>query len=341
MSSSLVSIRSLLGLSRARSPPFLLHRPPRVFQIPPYLRCQLRLAPHSLLRRNFAATCWVQYVRPTPVVQSGPEPKEQTNVSTSPRERPTIRENIYTIPNLLTASRILACPVLGWSIFHDDFYLATGLLVYAGLSDLLDGFLARRFNMHSVLGSILDPAADKALMTTLTVTLALKSMLPLWLATIIIGRDALLSLSAFYIRYTSLPPPKTWRRYWDFSIPSAEVRPTTISKVCTFSSVCHVGCVLYDFLLLVQHSCAACVDVRHDRRPDWPGISRRVSSRDAGPSCRDYRLEWFFLCILKGRGSGYLGDAQGATASISIFVVTPLHSLPSGFSTEMIIIHNT
>ncbi|KAI6149552.1 CDP-alcohol phosphatidyltransferase-domain-containing protein [Pisolithus tinctorius] len=145
----------------------------------------------------------------------------------------TLREDIYTIPNLLTVSRILACPVLGWSILQDNFYLATGLLVYAGLSDWVDGFLARRFNMRSVLGTILDPAADKTLMTTLTVTLTMKGLLPVSLATIIIGRDVLLSLSAFYIRYSSLPPPKTLARYWDFSIPSAEVRPTTISKFNT------------------------------------------------------------------------------------------------------------
>ncbi|KAI6130164.1 hypothetical protein EV401DRAFT_2054329 [Pisolithus croceorrhizus] len=130
-------------------------------------------------------------------------------------------------------SRILACPVLGWSILQDNFYLATGLLVYAGLSDLVDGFLARRFNMRSVLGTILDPAADKTLMTTLTVTLTMKGLLPVSLAVIIIGRDVLLSLSAFYIRYTSLPPPKTFARYWNFSIPSAEVRPTAISKFNT------------------------------------------------------------------------------------------------------------
>ncbi|KAG1860629.1 CDP-alcohol phosphatidyltransferase-domain-containing protein [Suillus subalutaceus] len=150
---------------------------------------------------------------------------------------PPLRENIYTIPNLLTVSRILSCPVLGWSILHDDFFLATGLLVYAGLSDLADGYLARRFSMHSVLGTILDPAADKTLMTTLTVTLAVKGLLPVSLASIIIGRDVLLSLSAFYIRYTSLPAPKTFARYWDFSIPSAEVRPTTISKYNTFAQL--------------------------------------------------------------------------------------------------------
>lgn len=87
--------------------------------------------------------------------------------------------------------------------------------------------------MASVLGTILDPAADKALMTTLTVTLTMQELIPLPLAVIILGRDVLLSLSAFYIRYATLPHPKTFARYWDFSLPSAEVRPTTISKVNT------------------------------------------------------------------------------------------------------------
>lgn len=48
-----------------------------------------------------------------------------------------LRENIYTLPNLLTASRILACPFLGWSILQNDYHLATTLLVYAGLTDLV------------------------------------------------------------------------------------------------------------------------------------------------------------------------------------------------------------
>lgn len=108
-----------------------------------------------------------------------------------------IRENIYTIPNALTLSRILACPFLAWSIVNGNFAVATGLLAYAGVSDWVrkrvslpqalsstcfckqvDGFLARRYRMRSVLGTILDPAADKALMTTLTVTLTLKGMVP-------------------------------------------------------------------------------------------------------------------------------------------------------------------
>lgn len=55
----------------------------------------------------------------------------------------------------------------------------------------------------------------------------------MWIATLILGRDVSLSIAAFYYRYASLPPPKTISRYWDFSVPSAEVHPTTISKVNT------------------------------------------------------------------------------------------------------------
>ncbi|PAV19682.1 phosphatidyl synthase [Pyrrhoderma noxium] len=162
------------------------------------------------------------------------------------------RENIYTLPNALTLSRILSCPLLGYSILDGNFTLATGILAYAGISDWFDGFLARRFQMRSVLGTILDPAADKALMTTLTVTLALKDMIPIPLAIIILGRDVLLVLTAFYVRYKSLPSPKTFRRYWDLSIPSAEVHPTTISKVNTALQLLLMGVTTVSPLLSFQ-----------------------------------------------------------------------------------------
>lgn len=62
-----------------------------------------------------------------------------------------------------------------------------------------------------------------------------------WLATIILGRDAGLGLAAVYYRWISLPPPKTFARYWDFSLPSAEVHPTTISKYNTFLQLALIG----------------------------------------------------------------------------------------------------
>ena len=126
---------------------------------------------------------------------TSPSPPPPNEPSTG-AQTTTIRENIYTLPNLLTMSRILACPVLGWAVIDGNFTLATSLLAYAGITDLVswsackirrantnrltqvDGFIARRYNQQTVLGTILDPAADKMLMTTLTVTLAMKGLLP-------------------------------------------------------------------------------------------------------------------------------------------------------------------
>lgn len=62
-----------------------------------------------------------------------------------------------------------------------------------------------------------------------------------WLAVIILGRDIGLAISAIYYRWISLPPPKTMARYWDFSLPSAEVKPTEISKINTALQLVLVG----------------------------------------------------------------------------------------------------
>ncbi|KAI1092392.1 hypothetical protein F5B19DRAFT_454521 [Rostrohypoxylon terebratum] len=146
----------------------------------------------------------------------------------------TTHENIYTVPNILTFSRLIAAPFVGYAIVHDAHAWALGLFAYAGVSDLLDGWIARRWKLQTVVGSVVDPMADKMLMTILTVCLAYKGVLPVWLAFIILGRDVGLAISAIYYRWISLPPPKTFTRYWDFSLPSAEVKPTTISKYNTF-----------------------------------------------------------------------------------------------------------
>lgn len=88
------------------------------------------------------------------------------------------RENIYTIPNLLTASRLIAAPFIGYCILHDHHAWALGLFAYAGITDLLDGWIARKWNLGTVVGTVIDPMADKMLMTVLTVALAMKGGLP-------------------------------------------------------------------------------------------------------------------------------------------------------------------
>lgn len=66
----------------------------------------------------------------------------------------------------------------------------------------------------------------------------------MYLATLILGRDASLAVAAIYYRYASLPAPKTFTRYWDFSLPSAEVHPTTVSKYNTFLQLVLIGSTL-------------------------------------------------------------------------------------------------
>ena len=95
----------------------------------PWTGSRVRLTPMSRVFRQFS-TC-----RELRIEHSRPSQKED------PKGKLPIRENIYTLPNLLTVSRILSCPILGWSILNNDFYLATGLLVYAGASDLVSPFV--------------------------------------------------------------------------------------------------------------------------------------------------------------------------------------------------------
>lgn len=90
----------------------------------------------------------------------------------------TPHENIYNIPNFLTATRLVAAPVVGYLVLNGDLKYAVVLFAYAGITDLIDGWMARKYKLQTVVGSVIDPMADKALMTILTVTLAMKGLLP-------------------------------------------------------------------------------------------------------------------------------------------------------------------
>ena len=93
-------------------------------------------------------------------------------------KKPERHENIYTIPNILTVSRIIATPMIAYLILHQMPYLATGLLFTAGLTDVIDGWIARRYQLKSVVGTVIDPMADKFLMITLTGALAYTGAMP-------------------------------------------------------------------------------------------------------------------------------------------------------------------
>jgi cardiolipin synthase (CMP-forming) len=96
------------------------------------------------------------------------------------------------IPNTLTLLRILLVPVVIWAIAQGDYTLAFMLFVIAGVTDALDGFIAKRFNMRTELGAYLDPLADKLLIMSIYTSLAMTNALPVWLALLVFSRDVLI-----------------------------------------------------------------------------------------------------------------------------------------------------
>eukprot|EP00794_Sanderia_malayensis_P019887 gene19887-21828_t len=143
-------------------------------------------------------------------------------------------ENIFTIPNVLSLMRIGLSPVIGYCVLQSEYTTALVLLGIAGVSDLLDGFIARSFkNQSTVFGSMLDPVADKVLMSIMTISLTYANLLPVQLCTLIIGRDVGLILAVAYLRYKTLPEPLTFSRYFDLNMPTVQMKPTQISKYNT------------------------------------------------------------------------------------------------------------
>lgn len=169
----------------------------------------------------------------------------------SPKSRTTKKfENIYTIPNALTVTRLISAPVVGYLLVAQKPYLAMSAFIYSCLTDFIDGYIARKYNMKSVIGSILDPMADKLLMTVCTACLTYTHDMPTYLGSFIIGRDVMLSIMAFYYRYITLPSPKTFRRYFDLSLPSASVHPNMLSKVNTALQMVYIGTLVVKPYLL-------------------------------------------------------------------------------------------
>lgn len=143
-------------------------------------------------------------------------------------------ENVLTIPNVLTVSRIVMCPLLAYLVVQHDYSTAFFLFSVAGATDLLDGWIARTFpSQSSLAGSFLDPMADKILISTLFLSLTYSSLIPLPLTALIIARDIGLIGAGFYVRFVSLTPPRTVRRYFDVTLQSAQLAPMKISKYNT------------------------------------------------------------------------------------------------------------
>lgn len=104
------------------------------------------------------------------------------------------------LPNVLTVTRIVAVIPLVGLMWTGHYWGALAVAMVAGVSDMLDGQLARRFGWQSQFGGWADPAADKILMSASYVTLALMGVLPVWLAALVIFRDAIIAGGALLYR---------------------------------------------------------------------------------------------------------------------------------------------
>lgn len=160
--------------------------------------------------------------------------------TSTPASGPTSK--VWTIPNILTFTRIGATPFIGYFIGVGHVKYALILFVYSCLTDFVDGFIARRFNMQSEMGSILDPFADKFLMATCTVALAYSHTMPLWIAGLIFGRDLMLSLISFHQRYKCLSPPVTTKKFIDIAgTPTHTVHPSLLGKINTALQMVYIA----------------------------------------------------------------------------------------------------
>lgn len=120
---------------------------------------------------------------------------------------------IITLPNLLTIVRMALIPVFVSLLFYQKFLLALGVFLVAGITDGLDGLLARRFHQQSPLGRILDPIADKMMLVTSFVVLSMRGVfptplpkhlpIPFWVTITVISRDVFILVGAAAINMVS------------------------------------------------------------------------------------------------------------------------------------------
>ncbi|MBW2039612.1 MAG: CDP-alcohol phosphatidyltransferase family protein [Deltaproteobacteria bacterium] len=134
------------------------------------------------------------------------------------------------LPNTLTILRILSIPVFTICLLYDHLFSALLIFVGAGITDALDGLIARLYNQRTTLGAYLDPIADKLLLTTAFVGLAILGIVPGWLTVIVIARDVVILLGILILILTSH---------------KVEINPIFLSKITTvFQTLTIIGALL-------------------------------------------------------------------------------------------------
>jgi cardiolipin synthase (CMP-forming) len=133
------------------------------------------------------------------------------------------------IPNLITLARILSVPVMVWAISSGEMLFAFILFGLAGLSDAVDGYLAKRLDMASELGAYLDPIADKALIVSIYVSLGIAGAVPRPLVILVVSRDIMIVGAVMLAWLIGKPIP---------------AKPLLVSKINTAAQIVFAGLVL-------------------------------------------------------------------------------------------------
>ena len=133
------------------------------------------------------------------------------------------------IPNIITLGRLMAVPVTVWLILNNYILAAFGLFVMAGVSDAIDGFLAKRWGQVTEFGKYLDPLADKALLVSIYITLGVQGYLESWLVIMVVFRDVM--IVGAVILYQAM-------------VVKLEMNPLIISKINTVAQIVLAALVL-------------------------------------------------------------------------------------------------
>lgn len=187
-----------------------------------------------------------------------------------------------TIPNFLTVFRILFTPMFVALFLDQDYAAALSLFFLAGLTDALDGFLARILNQRSTLGAILDPLADKVLLDSSYVCLALSGWLPVWLAVAVVSRDVIILGGLALLSFWGLDMRK-------------RIKPSMVSKTTT---AFQMGLILLAFAVNLCSSCAGLLGLQD-------GVAVVTGVLTAASGCH---YVWLGLRLLSF--SGHIGNGD-------------------------------
>lgn len=147
---------------------------------------------------------------------------------------------VWNVPNVLTLLRVIAAPLLAYFLMRGYFDFALFTFIFAAVTDALDGFIARRFDLYTEFGAALDPLADKLITLTCLVILTFQGWVPLWLTLAIVVRDTVIVVGAFSYHHL---------------FGEMDIHPTRLGKLHTFAAFSLFIVVLAHAARLIDASC--------------------------------------------------------------------------------------